>query len=130
MVHLLRTRTQNWESIEAGLFGIWTQNNDAKNVAQLCQHIPEMQKVYNQTASPANVAKMILNELRGLTLYPVRRSFCFSLGIAAALFFPRLMITVWCGALQGAIPRLSMTIHPEHLRNKKGGIAGNGGSPD
>lgn len=47
-------------------------------MAQLCQHILEMQKVYDQTVSPANIAKMLLSELRGCNPFNLlKRPFVF-----------------------------------------------------
>lgn len=51
------------------------------------------------------------------------------LGTAAVMFFPLLLLTVWCWAFQRTTSGLSTESLREHLRNKKGGDVGSKGRP-
>lgn len=77
-----------------------------------------MQKVYDQTVSPASIAKMILNELWGFNPLILLKCPFVLLG-HGGFVLPSSHDYSLCGALQGTTPRLSMKIHPEHLIRKR-----------
>jgi hypothetical protein len=79
-----------------------------------------MQKAYDNV-SLANVAKTILDELKGVNPFNLlKHSFWCLAGISVLLFICFLVLSVGCCAMQRQLLGLRVGLHREHLRNKKG----------
>jgi hypothetical protein len=105
-------------------YGPWEQSNDTIDLWQLRKQILAMQKAYDNV-SPANIAKTILNELKGFNLFNlVKHSSWYLAGISVLLFICFLVLSVRCCTVQRQLLVLRVGLHWEHLTNKKEGDVG------
>jgi hypothetical protein len=62
-----------WQSIKAHVMGACENSNDTLKFQHLRQQILEMQRTYDQVISPANMAKTILDEMKGFTPFNIHK---------------------------------------------------------
>jgi hypothetical protein len=80
-----------------------------------------IQKADN-VVSPANIAKTILDELKGFNPFNLpEHSFLYLAGISMLLFICFLVLSFGCWTVQRQLLGLGDGLHWEHLGNKKGG---------
>jgi hypothetical protein len=83
-----------------------------------------MRKAYDNVVSPANIAKTILDELKGFNLFNLLKHSWYLARIGVLLLICFLFLSVGCCATQRQLFGLRVGLHQEHLRNKKGGNVG------
>jgi hypothetical protein len=84
-----------------------------------------MQRAYDQVISPANMAKTILDELQGFNPFSIlKHLFWYLIGRGLFQLICFCALSVRCQAIQRQLLGLNTGLHPEHLRNKKGGDVG------
>jgi hypothetical protein len=85
-----------------------------------------MQRAHNQVISPADMAKVILEELQGFNpLNSLKHSFWYLAGIIVLVIVCFCMFSVGYRAVQRHLLRLNVGLHQEHLGNKTGADVGN-----
>jgi hypothetical protein len=99
--------------------GTWEKCNDTVNLQQLRKQILAMQKAYDNVVSPGNIAKTILDKLKGFNPFNL-------------LVFGRISVLLFiCFLSFSQMPHSAKTVfglkvklHCEHLRNKNRGRCG------
>jgi hypothetical protein len=115
----------SWHSIKAHVIGAWGNSNDTLNLQHLRQQILAMQRVYDQVISPADMAKIILDELQGFNPFNIiKYSFWHLIGIGVLPLICFCTFSVRYQAIQRHLLGLNTNLDHEHLRNKKGGDVG------
>jgi hypothetical protein len=104
------------------IMGASENSNDTLNLQHLRQQILTMQRAYDQVISLADMAKTVLDELRGFNPFNIfKHSFWYLIGIGVLLLISFCTFSVGCQAIQRQLLGLNTSLHQEHLRNKKGG---------
>jgi hypothetical protein len=98
--------------------GTGEKSSDPGDLRQLRQQILAMQKAYDDIVSPGNIAKTVLDELKGLNLFNLLKHFFWNLaGISVLLFICFLVLLVRCCQVQRQVLGLRVGLHEEHLAN-------------
>jgi hypothetical protein len=92
--------------------GAWENSNDTLNLQHLRKQILAMQRAYDQVIFPANMAKTILDELKGFNPFNIcKHSFRYLVGIVVLLLIWFCTFLVRCQAIQRQLLGLNTSLH-------------------